>query len=330
MTDFRGVEKVALIDSIGRAMNYLRGLELGGNTDAAIDILQEEDIPGKIARAENNEQLADVMRTTGALPYLSQFGDVIAFHAAAEAADGKGHEVQDLYRDLSAWSAFFDETVKPDPDLRKEIQSHIVYSTLDRLTAADAAGQDCDARLHATVADVAKTSKPLAEWLEQNVPVYRLLYAGEPSPEVAELIEASNSVQGAALQKTLYEMSGLPPKGEVLAAPQAMDQYSITLENQAGAMPEARWMPHVQAARKKMLMAILPFAKTAQTAHIEVRPLMAEKDKWTFSFYGTKRAAQAVAVALKTLSYNVIDAKGQAVEAILPPSSGSAPAPGVS
>jgi len=250
MTEFRGVDRVALIDSIGRAMNFLRGLELGGNTDAAIDLLREEEIPGKIARAENDEELADVMRNTGALPYLSQFGDVIAFHAAAEAADGKGHEAQDLYRDLTAWSAFFDETVKPDPDLRKEIQTHIVCRSLDRLAAADPAAQESGAtRLHAVVSDVAGKDKDLAGWLEENVPVYQLLYGGELTPELSELMAKSTSAQDAAMQKALYAISGLPPQDEVLAAPKAMDLYNITLSNQEGAVPEARWMPHVQSAR---------------------------------------------------------------------------------
>ena len=334
MTDFRGVQKEVLIDSIGRAMNFLRGLNLGGNTDAAIDLLREDDIPAKIAQAENDEELTDVMRNTGALPYLSQFHEIFSFYAAAEADGGKSHEVQDLYRDLMAWSAFFDETVNPDLTLQKEIQSHIVFRTLDRLEQADPGVQEAsEAKLSAAVFDLAKKDKKLAGWVGENVPVYRLLYGGAPSPELMDLMAASTSSQEACLQKTLYAMSGLPPPEKVLDVPKAMDLYNITLNNQEGALPEARWMDHVQNARRKMLMAMLPFARTAQTAHIEILPLTAKKDKWNFSFYGTRRAAQTVALALKTFNYDVIDAQGQAVEALQPPRAllpPPGPAPGLS
>jgi hypothetical protein len=334
MTDFRGVQKEALIDSIDRAVDFLRGLDLGSNTGAALDLLRENDIPAKIAQAGNDEELANTMRDTGALPYLSQFHDIFAYHAAAEADGGKSHEAQDLYRDLMAWSAFFDETVKPDLTIQKEIHSHLVFRALDRLAEADTDIQEAgDARLSAAVLEIAKKDKNLAGWLEENAPVYRLLYGGEPSPELTDLMAASTPSQDACLQKALYAMSGLPPLDEVPAAPKAMDSYNITLSNQEGALPEARWMAHVQSVRKKMLMAMLPFARTAQTAHIEIRPLTAEKDKWSFSFYGTRRAAQTAALALKSFNYNVVDAQGQTVEplppprALPPPPSGPAPGP---
>jgi hypothetical protein len=330
MTEFRGVEGEALIDSFIRAEKFLRGHDLGKATEEVLAAWDDSGVAAKIREAGSDQELANVMRQTKALPLLSLYQDLFAYHAAAEQADGENHEVQDLYRDLMAWSAFFDETAKPNPAVDKEVKSHVVIDTLNRLAAAGPdIGQACEEKLDTAVADIGRKDQKLADWLEVAVPVVRLLHRAEQTPELQRWLSTESPTQDVCLQKTLSGMCDIRPEEKLRSVPKAMEQYKVILSNQPEApsvMPPGQWMNHVRNVRKNFQLAMAQLAKTAQVAKIEILPLTKEQDKWGITFYGTKRAAETAATVLTPFHYNVTDPQGQIIPCP-PPPAGAAPAP---
>ncbi|HTK84307.1 MAG TPA: hypothetical protein VL625_04405 [Patescibacteria group bacterium] len=314
MTEFRGVAKESLISSFTRAQNFLRDQNLGEATAEALKRIDRADAVTKITTAKDDKDLALQLRRTGVLPLLSHFGKVFETHAACESAEGKGHEMQDLYRDLSSWGAFFDETAPIDPQLDKEAGAHVIMRISSHIAGADATALR-EGELDTTVNALKDKNPVLSEWLEQVVPIYRLFGEAGDIASVNEMMQGTSTMQDSTVQGTLTGISGLQTE-QALAPGRAMRPYKATVSNQIGAqtLSGEEWIIHLLEIRKSVLKAMLPFFETGQFGKIDMLPASPEKDKYNISFYATAPAAGIAAAQFHAFECVLRDEKGAVVE----------------
>jgi hypothetical protein len=317
MADFRGVSKEAVIDSFVRAGQFLKQLDLGVHTAEVLDGWDKNGAATKLGAARDDKKLAEAVKQTGALSNLSYYQDLFMYHAAVERADGSETQMQNLYRDLMAWSAFFDGTASPNSDIGREVRAHIVVNLLDRMNAAGIDADACHEKLAQTVGELKKKDGKLADWLDSAVPVAQLLHSSVEPTEFRQWLAGPSSNQTGCLQRALYGISNLPPEETVNAVPKAIDIYRVTMNNQPDSpnvMPDRQWAGYVETVQRKFRLAMIPFAETAQTSKIEVKPLSGTGDKWGISFYGTLGAAQGAATTLRQYNLSVVDSQGRTIE----------------
>jgi hypothetical protein len=317
MADFRGVSKQAVLDSFVRASLFLRQSNLGQHTTEVLENWDKNGATTKIGAARNDKQMVEAMKESGALSSLSYYQDLFMYHAATERADGNDTQMQDLYRDLMAWSAFFNVSVSSNPDIGKEVRTHIVVDLLNRMAAAGIDSESCREKLSDAVGEVEKKDKKLAEWLDSALPVTQLLYGAADASEFRQWLGGPSSNQGSCLQRTLYSVSNLPSEETVNAVPKAMEKYSVILSNQPDStrvMPKNQWDSHVETVKKNFQIAMARFVEIAQTAKIDIKPLTQNRDKWGISFYGTLGAAQGAAASLRAYNLSVVDPQGRIIE----------------
>ncbi len=319
MAEFRGVTKESLIDSFKRAQNFLRDQNLGEATAEALQQIEAADAVAKLADAKDDKDLALQLRKTGVLPLLSHFGKVFEAHAACESAEGKGHEMQDLYRDLSSWGAFFDETAPLAPQLDKEAGAHVIMRVTSHIAGAEASTLHED-KLDKTVSSLKEKNPGLSDWLEQVVPIYRLFGETGDVASINEMMQGTTSAQDGSVQDTLKGISGLPTE-QLLAPGRAMQRYKVTVSSQADgkSLSGDEWVLHLLDVRKSVLKAMLPFFETGQFGKIDMLPANPEKDSYNISFYATAPAARVAAAKLQPFNCVLRDEKGDAVEPALPP-----------
>lgn len=323
MTEFRGVQKEKLIDSFTRAQNFLRGQNLGEATAEALQKIDAADAVGKITAAKDDKDLAFQLKRTGVLSLLSHFGKVFSAHAACEAAAGDGHEMQDLYRDLMSWSAFFDETAPINPRLDKEAGAHVIMRVTTHIAGAEASTLQ-EERLDTKVEELKEGDPDLSEYLEKAVPIYRLFGETGDADGVNELMQATTNVQDGSVLDALTGISGLPEE-HALARP-AMQKYKVTISNKTGdsePLSGDDWLGHLLEIKKSMLTAMLPFFDTGQFGKIDMLPTSREKDTFNISFYATVPAARVAAAKLQPFQCTLLDEKGVAVPpAVISPPQG--------
>lgn len=290
---YLGVEKSEIIATLKDAERFIRSLNLGPETEKALDErIQNRAAYKNLENAMNEAQTARALEDGGLTEQFRRMSDIFRFYAATE-NDGR---VQSLFNRLSAFSTFNGMTTheyrstdaEEDRFLMKEyIKHHLRIKNTQKFKAI--LKEFANRNKGRDYSNIDDTFSKLTKFAE-----------GNNDQAFEHLFAKMDLHQRHVITAALKSATGLDEKMAKVSAPSPHNVYGIVIED----------MPKNFEESSKLLRPILDrlqpvLDKYADTGDIEmgvmigiVRQKGAQKNLEGISLFITKRVAQDVANAL--------------------------------
>lgn len=334
MPSYRGVDKKDIVDSVRRAVTYLKSLNLGPVTAKTIERVLSPSRIDMIDRARTDADLRKVIADTNIVTALIMFMKVLRFHALTDPPGPAGRESEALgiYRKLHSWGAFPAGENAVTSLMEPEFRAHLMPRSLGILAAmddeADAAAQK---RLEAFVsglrgAEIDHGEKgERARWLIDSVPlIINLTKIGGMEEEIRDVLDA-NPKASYVVPDALEVMLNLNAREEALGVEPAIRPYRLALGK----------LPDDEDERETLITQTLRRVQAIMQNHLNRDEMLynalTDTNLQTGEVYvvlfATRNAAQYLADRISS-DYPVLDQKGrQIVPNSPPPGRGSDPRP---
>lgn len=325
MTDYRGVSKQAVVQSLQDAERFLRSLNLGPVITEKLDEWVSGDPFTKIQAATDRHEVAQAMRDTGSSKMFPRLGELLRYHALVD-TENAGRKV---YTDLCRWgglSAATSTNYSP-VDMAQDVYLITEYAKLAEGQLR--VGPLAYGTRFCNVLDETRNRQPeVAAELEARVhSLVEKAGKGDDQGIADEVLENGLRLRNSVKQALFY-ITGLSQDVQFLNEPQVFTRYGIAVDSEKYATNE-------QAEEAKYDLVeeahevLGEYYETDEVQMAAVGRITDNGEKSGLVFVSTRRAAEALADYFNGRQ-QVIDQSGRQVQATVSkgkPAAPSAPQP---